>query len=169
MSVLENHVVVTNVQSATFSYTTPLLPKEKIADSHQSLQHTCSSQLHSAQPETVAHLIFPRYMSKLTVHICVTESYSVIRRQTGDWEVSQLIKHLPGKHEDSRPQLKKDGHGDTHLQPYHQRGKDKRVPGAHSSTILIYLAGSKHEHDTFHRPNTCTCRSTHTKINLKQK
>lgn len=73
------------------------------------------SQLHSPQPKTVAHLIFPRHMSKLTVHICVTESYSVIRRQTGDWEVSQLVKHLPGKHEDSKPQLKKDGHGDTHL------------------------------------------------------
>lgn len=115
MNVLENHVVVTNVQLATFSCTTLLLPKEKIADSHQSLQHTCSSQLHSPQPETVAHLIFPRYKSKLTVHICVTESYSVIRKQTGDWEVSQLVKHLPGKHEDSKPQLKKDEHGDTHL------------------------------------------------------
>lgn len=115
MSVLENRVVVTNVRSDTLFYTTLLLPKEKQAGSHQSLQHTWSSQLRSAQPETVAHLIFPRHMSKLTVHICVTESYSAIRRQTGDWEVSQLVKHLPDKHEDSRPQLKKDGHGDTHL------------------------------------------------------
>lgn len=55
MSVLENRVVVTNVQSATLPYTTLLLPEEKKAGSHQSLNHTRSAQLHSAQPETVAH------------------------------------------------------------------------------------------------------------------
>lgn len=58
-------------------------------------------------------------MSKLTAYLCHRILLSNKETQAGDWEVSQLVKYLAGKHEDSRPQLKKDWHGDTHLQPYH--------------------------------------------------